>query len=166
MEFLHGPSRTVRRPMNHADPGSREEAGSPGREASPFALTRTYGVTPRWIRELRNRFLRGDPFPGLARQGGQRVACGALRVPPHPHRAVPRVVLPQPPREEGEADVCAHRATGGELSAGLLLPTLLLQLPRGSELRVSSVWVRRRPVRQRLRAVRPRVQPLRRVRRP
>src|SRR3990172_11014159 len=44
-------------------------ATSPWREASIYALARTYGVTDRWVRELRRRFLAGEPLPGLARVG-------------------------------------------------------------------------------------------------
>jgi transposase InsO family protein len=55
---------------------SREEtvdlatrAASPGREVSIYGLARTYGVSDRWARELRRRFLEGRPLPGTARLG-------------------------------------------------------------------------------------------------
>ena len=44
-------------------------AASPGREVSIYGLGRTYGVSDRWVRELRQRFLEGRPLPGLARLG-------------------------------------------------------------------------------------------------
>ena len=44
-------------------------ATAPRREATLYALARIYGVTPRWVRELRTRFLQGRPLPGLARIG-------------------------------------------------------------------------------------------------
>ncbi len=44
-------------------------ASSPRREASIYALSRIYGVSDRWVRELRRRFLAGEALPGLGRVG-------------------------------------------------------------------------------------------------
>ena len=44
-------------------------AASPRREASIYGLAKTYGVSDRWVRELRRRFLTGRPLPGLVRVG-------------------------------------------------------------------------------------------------
>jgi len=44
-------------------------ATSPWREASIYALARTYGVTDRWVREIRRRYLAGEALPGVARVG-------------------------------------------------------------------------------------------------
>jgi len=44
-------------------------ATSPWREVSIYGLARTYGVTDRWVREIRRRYLAGEALPGVARVG-------------------------------------------------------------------------------------------------
>jgi putative transposase len=44
-------------------------AASPTGEATVHVLARTYGVTPRWVRELRRRIEEGRPLPGTVRLG-------------------------------------------------------------------------------------------------
>ncbi|MGI0150278.1 MAG: DDE-type integrase/transposase/recombinase [Thermoplasmata archaeon] len=44
-------------------------AASPTGEATVHVLARTYGVTPRWVRELRSRIREGRPLPGTAPRG-------------------------------------------------------------------------------------------------
>src|SRR3990172_3272993 len=98
---------------------------------------------PRRVRDPPRRPLRG----GVPRRLG--LARGALRVPPDPHRALPRVVLPLAPREEGGAESTRLHADGDQLPTGLLHPALLLQLLRIPGFRLppvrlsgGPVWVR------------------------
>jgi len=44
-------------------------ATAPTGTATVHVLAKTYGVTPRWVRELRNRVQEGRPLPGEVRLG-------------------------------------------------------------------------------------------------
>jgi len=75
-------------------------AASPRREVSIYGLARIYRVSDRWVRELRRRFLAGDPLPGTARVGR----------PPRPISPEERAFILRCEDEEGLNPVALEKA--------------------------------------------------------